>query len=153
MASIKFDSDPFAKMLLRLKGEPEMSDTPSELRYAKSHEWVKNEGDGTVTIGITDHAQELLGDLVFVDMPEVGDNVEAGSECAVVESVKAASDIYSPVSGEIIAANEALDDAPETINDDAFGEGWIFKVKLSDAADLDGLLDAAGYDALIAKDA
>ncbi len=130
-----------------------MSDTPSELRYAKSHEWVKSEGDGTVTIGITDHAQELLGDLVFVDMPEVGDNVEAGSECAVVESVKAASDIYSPVSGEIIAVNEALDDAPETINDDAFGEGWIFKVKLSDAADLDGLLDAAGYDALIAKDA
>ncbi len=130
-----------------------MSDTPSELRYAKSHEWVKNEGDGTVTIGITDHAQELLGDLVFVDMPEVGDNVEAGSECAVVESVKAASDIYSPVSGEIIAVNEALDDAPETINDDAFGEGWIFKVKLSDAADLDGLLDAAGYDALVAEEA
>ncbi|RLJ17676.1 glycine cleavage system protein GcvH [bacterium endosymbiont of Escarpia laminata] len=130
-----------------------MSDTPSELRYAKSHEWVKNEGDGTVTIGITDHAQELLGDLVFVDMPEVGDNVEAGSECAVVESVKAASDIYSPVSGEIIAVNEALDDAPEKINDDAFGEGWIFKVKLSDAADLDGLFDAAGYDALVAEDA
>ncbi|WP_177420736.1 glycine cleavage system protein GcvH [endosymbiont of Lamellibrachia barhami] len=130
-----------------------MSDTPSELRYAKSHEWVKNEGDGTVTIGITDHAQELLGDLVFVDMPEVGDNVEAGSECAVVESVKAASDIYSPVSGEIIAVNEALDDAPETINDDAFGEGWIFKVKLSDGADLDGLLDAAGYDALVAEEA
>lgn len=130
-----------------------MSDTPSELRYAKSHEWVKNEGDGTVTIGITDHAQELLGDLVFVDMPEVGDSVEAGSECAVVESVKAASDIYSPVSGEIIAVNEALDDAPEKINDDAFGEGWIFKVKLSDTADLDGLLDAAGYDALVAEDA
>ncbi|RLJ16931.1 glycine cleavage system protein GcvH [bacterium endosymbiont of Escarpia laminata] len=130
-----------------------MSDTPSELRYAKSHEWVKNEGDGTVTIGITDHAQELLGDLVFVDMPEVGDNVEAGSECAVVESVKAASDIYSPVSGEIIAVNEALDDAPEKINDDAFGEGWIFKVKLSDAADLEGLFDAAGYDALVAEDA
>ncbi|RDH86747.1 MAG: glycine cleavage system protein GcvH [endosymbiont of Escarpia spicata] len=130
-----------------------MSDTPSELRYAKSHEWVKNEGDGTVTIGITDHAQELLGDLVFVDMPEVGDNVEAGSECAVVESVKAASDIYSPVSGEIIVVNKALDDAPETINDDAFGEGWIFKVKISDAADLDGLLDAAGYDALVAEDA
>ncbi|MBL3589988.1 MAG: glycine cleavage system protein GcvH [gamma proteobacterium endosymbiont of Lamellibrachia anaximandri] len=129
-----------------------MSNTPSELRYAKSHEWVKNEGDGTVTIGITDHAQELLGDLVFVDMPEVGDNVEAGSECAVVESVKAASDIYSPVSGEIIAVNEALDDAPETINDDAFGEGWIFKVKLSDAADLDGLLDAAGYDATVAEE-
>ncbi|RDH89166.1 MAG: glycine cleavage system protein GcvH [endosymbiont of Seepiophila jonesi] len=130
-----------------------MSDTPSELRYAKSHEWVKNEGDGTVTIGITGHAQELLGDLVFVDMPEVGDNVEAGSECAVVESVKAASDIYSPISGEIIAVNEVLDDAPETINDDAFGEGWIFKVKISDAADLDGLLDAAGYDALVAEDA
>lgn len=129
-----------------------MSDTPSDLRYSKSHEWVKDEGDGTVTVGITDHAQELLGDLVFVDPPAVGDRVEAGSDCAVVESVKAASDVYSPVSGEILAVNQALEDAPETINEDAFGEGWIFKVKLSDLAELDNLLDAAGYEAMLAEE-
>ncbi len=129
-----------------------MSDTPTELRYAKSHEWVKDEGDGTATIGITDHAQEMLGDLVFVDIPEVGDAVEAGSDCAVVESVKAASDIYSPLSGEVVAINEALADAPEMINEDAFGEGWIFRVKLSNVAELNGLLDADGYDAMIAEE-
>ncbi len=129
-----------------------MSNAPTDLRYAKSHEWVRDEGDGTATVGITDHAQELLGDLVFVDPPGVGDTVEAGSDCAVVESVKAASDIYSPVSGEILAVNAALEDAPETINEDAFGEGWIFKVKMSDIAELDGLLDAAGYAAILAED-
>ena len=129
-----------------------MSVTPSHLRYTKSHEWVNDEGDGTVTVGITDHAQEMLGDLVFVDLPEVGDSVSAGSECAVVESVKAASDIYSPVSGEILGVNGTLEDTPEIINEDAFGEGWIFKVKLSDASELDGLLDAAGYDAVVAED-
>lgn len=129
-----------------------MSDTPTELRYAKSHEWVKDEGDGTATIGITDHAQEMLGDLVFVDIPEVGDVVEAGSDCAVVESVKAASDIYSPLSGEVVAINEALADAPEMINEDAFGEGWIFRVKLSNVTELNGLLDADGYDAMIAEE-
>lgn len=129
-----------------------MSDTPTDLRYTKSHEWVQDTGDGTATIGITDHAQEMLGDLVFVDLPDVGDSVDAGSECAVVESVKAASDIYSPVSGEIIAVNETLNDAPETINEDAFGEGWIYKIKLSDAAEVDSLLDAAGYEAVMAEE-
>lgn len=129
-----------------------MSDTPTDLRYTKSHEWVQDTGDGTATIGITDHAQEMLGDLVFVDLPDVGDSVDSGAECAVVESVKAASDIYSPVSGEIIAVNETLNDAPETINEDAFGEGWIYKIKLSDAAEVDSLLDAAGYEAVMAEE-
>ncbi|MCG8487057.1 MAG: glycine cleavage system protein GcvH [Candidatus Thiodiazotropha sp.] len=129
-----------------------MSNAPTDRRYAKSHEWIKDEGDGSLTIGITDHAQELLGDLVFVDLPEVGQSLDAGGDCAVVESVKAASDVYSPVSGEVIAINEALDGAPETINEDAFGEGWMFKVKASDMAELDGLLDAEGYDALVAEE-
>ena len=122
-----------------------MSTVPTELKYARSHEWVRDEGDGSVTVGITDHAQELLGDLVFVELPEVGDTLAAGSECAVVESVKAASDVYSPVSGEVTAINEALVDAPESVNEDAFGQGWLFKVKLADADALDELLDAAGY--------
>ena len=122
-----------------------MSNLPTELKYAKSHEWVRNEGDGTVTVGISDHAQELLGDLVFVELPEVGDSLEVGSECAVVESVKAASDVYSPVSGEVTAINVELADAPETINQDAFGNGWMFKLKITDAGDLDKLLDADAY--------
>jgi glycine cleavage system H protein len=129
-----------------------MSNTPKELLYTKSHEWLRDEGDGSVTIGITEHAQELLGDLVFVDLPEVGAKVEAGNECAVVESVKAASDVYSPVSGEVIEANEVLDGAPETINEDAFGNGWMFKVKLDDASQPEGLLDADAYDALVAEE-
>lgn len=129
-----------------------MSETPSELHYAKSHEWVRDEGDGTVTVGITGHAQEMLGDLVFVDPPEVGDTVEAGADCAVVESVKAASDVYSPVSGEVVAVNSALEDAPETINEDAFGNGWIFRVKLSNPEELNGLLDADSYTAMIAEE-
>jgi glycine cleavage system H protein len=129
-----------------------MSNTPKDLRYTKSHEWLREEGDGSVTIGITEHAQELLGDLVFVDLPEVGAEVTAGGDCAVVESVKAASDVYSPVNGEVVAVNEALDDAPETINEDAFGEGWMFKVKLADAAELDALLDADAYDTLVAEE-
>lgn len=126
-----------------------MSEIPGDLRYSKSHEWVRIEGDGEVTIGITDHAQEQLGDLVFVELPEEGGEVEAGGECAVIESVKAASDVYSPVSGEIIAINGALADTPEIINQDAFGEGWICRIKLSDAAELDGLLDADGYAAVV----
>jgi glycine cleavage system H protein len=121
-----------------------MSSIPSDLKYAKSHEWVRAEGD-VVTVGITDHAQELLGDLVFVDLPEVGTSVDTDGECGVVESVKAASDVYSPLAGEVVEVNAALADAPETINSDPYGEGWIFKLKLSDAAELDGLLDAAGY--------
>jgi glycine cleavage system H protein len=129
-----------------------MSNAPTDRRYAKSHEWIKDEGDGSLTIGITDHAQELLGDLVFVDLPEVGQTLEAGSDCAVVESVKAASDVYSPLSGDVIAINEALDGAPETINEDAFGEGWMFKIKPSNTAELDDLMDAAGYDALVAEE-
>lgn len=129
-----------------------MSNAPTDRRYAKSHEWVKDEGDGSLTVGISDHAQELLGDLVFVDLPEVGQSLEAGNDCAVVESVKAASDVYSPVSGEVIAINEALDGAPETINEDAFGEGWMFKIKPSDTTELANLLDAEGYDALVAEE-
>jgi glycine cleavage system H protein len=122
-----------------------MSSIPSDLKYAKSHEWVRPEGGDVVTVGITDHAQELLGDLVFVDLPEVGSTVETDGECGVVESVKAASDVYSPLAGEIVEVNEALADAPETINGDAYGAGWIFKLKLADPAELDGLLDAAAY--------
>ena len=129
-----------------------MSDVPSELKYSKSHEWVRDEGDGTVTVGITDHAQELLGDLVFVELPEAGTEVSAGSECAVVESVKAASDVYSPVSGEVTEVNEALVDSPEIINGDAFGEGWMFKVRLSDETQLEDLLDADGYAEVMAED-
>ena len=125
-----------------------MSNIPSELKYTKSHEWVRDEGDGTIFVGITDHAQEQLGDLVFVELPEVGETLTAGSECAVVESVKAASDIYSPVSGEVISINEALEDAPETVNEDAYGDGWLFSLRISDEGDLDELLDAEGYAAV-----
>ncbi len=122
-----------------------MSTIPSELKYATSHEWVRNEGDGTVTVGITEHAQGLLGDMVFVELPEVGDEVSTGDDVAVAESVKAASDIYAPVSGEIVEVNEDLEDSPELVNSDAFGDGWLFKVKLDDASELDALLDAEGY--------
>ncbi|MDG1733441.1 MAG: glycine cleavage system protein GcvH [Thalassotalea sp.] len=122
-----------------------MSSIPSELKYATSHEWVRNEGDGTVTVGITEHAQGLLGDMVFVELPEVGDEVSTGDDVAVAESVKAASDIYAPVSGEIVEVNEDLEDSPELVNSDAFGDGWLFKVKLDDASELDALLDAEGY--------
>ena len=129
-----------------------MSNIPSELKYATSHEWVRNEGDGTVTIGITEHAQELLGDMVFVELPDVGDNVSTGDDVAVAESVKAASDIYAPVSGEVVAVNEDLEDSPELVNSDAFGDGWMFKVKLDDSAELDDLLDAEGYGNSIDED-
>lgn len=122
-----------------------MSNIPSELKYATSHEWVRNEGDGTVTVGITEHAQDLLGDMVFVELPDVGDSVSTGDDVAVAESVKAASDIYAPVSGEIVEVNEDLEDSPELVNSDAFGDGWLFKVKLDDASELDALLDAEGY--------
>ncbi len=118
---------------------------PANYRFADSHEWALDNGDGTITIGISDHAQELLGDIVFVDLPEVGDEVTAKSEFSVVESVKAASDIYAPASGEIIAVNEALEDEPEIINNAPYEGGWIAKIKLSDAAELDELLDAETY--------
>lgn len=126
-----------------------MSNIPAELRYAKSHEWVRKEADGTVTVGISDHAQEALGDLVFVEAPEAGRQVAAGEACAVVESVKAASDIYAPIAGEVIAGNEALADAPETVNSDPYGEGWIMKIRPNNPADVDALLDAAGYQKVI----
>ena len=122
-----------------------MSNIPSELKYATSHEWVRIESDGIVTIGISEHAQDLLGDMVFVELPDVGDNISTGDDVAVAESVKAASDIYAPVSGEVVAVNEDLEDSPELLNSDAFGDGWLFKVKLSDSAELDALLDAEGY--------
>ena len=121
------------------------NDVPTELKYTKSHEWVRLDDDGIATIGITDHAQEMLGDLVFVELPEVGTELGAGVECAVVESVKAASDVYSPVSGEVIEANELLADSPETINQDAYEDGWIFRVRLADPSELDALMDADSY--------
>lgn len=125
-----------------------MSELPQELRYLETHEWVRNEGDGIATIGITDHAQDSLGDVVFVELPEVGRVLSAGEESAVVESVKAASDIYSPVSGEVIAVNEALEDEPETVNNSPYGDGWFYKVRMSDPAELDELMDADGYRAV-----
>ena len=129
-----------------------MSNIPSELKYAPSHEWVRNEGDGTYTVGISEHAQELLGDMVFVELPEVGDEVDAGEDCAVAESVKAASDIYAPISGEIVAINEELEDAPETVNNDAYGDGWLLRIKASEESELDNLLDAEGYAHTIDED-
>ena len=124
---------------------------PAELRYTESHEWVRANDDGTVTVGITDHAQHLLGDLVFVEIPEVDRAVAAAESCAVVESVKAASDVYSPLDGVIVEVNEALADNPELINQDPYGEGWIFRLKT--AAALDGLLDAAAYEVIaVAED-
>ena len=122
-----------------------MSNIPSELKYVASHEWIRVEGDGTVVIGITDHAQDLLGDVVFVELPEVGAEVATGDESGVVESVKAASDIYAPVSGEVVAVNEELEDSPELVNSDPYGDGWFFKLKLSDAEELNALLDGEAY--------
>lgn len=129
-----------------------MSNIPTDLRYTNSHEWVRDNGDGTVTVGITDHAQEQLGDLVFVETPEIGNTVEAGDACAVVESVKAASDIYAPLSGEIIETNAALTDEPELVNSDAFGEGWIYQIRMEDEDALTQLLDAEAYEALAAEE-
>lgn len=122
-----------------------MSQNPSELYYAKTHEWVRREEDGTVTVGITEHAQDALGDVVYVETPEVGDAIAAGDQAGVVESVKAASDIYSPVTGEVIATNEVLDDSPETVNSDAFNDGWFFKIQPEDTGELDALMSAEEY--------
>ena len=122
-----------------------MSQTPSELKYAASHEWARLEEDGTVTVGISDHAQEALGDVVFVELPEVGNSLAAGDEAGVVESVKAASDIYAPVGGEVIAVNEQLEDEPETVNGDPYNDGWFFKLQPTDASELDALLNAEDY--------
>ncbi|MBY4675171.1 glycine cleavage system protein GcvH [Marinobacterium arenosum] len=129
-----------------------MSNVPSNLKYAASHEWVLDNGDGTVTVGISDHAQELLGDVVFVELPEIGREVNAGEEFSLVESVKAASDIYAPISGEVVAVNEALEDAPETVNEEAYEGGWIAKIKVADAAELEALLDADAYQAKVAEE-
>ncbi|HCR96069.1 MULTISPECIES: glycine cleavage system protein GcvH [Halomonas] len=128
-----------------------MSNLPSNLRYAKSHEWVLDHQDGTVSVGISDHAQEALGDVVFVELPEVGQTLTQGKEFGVIESVKAASDLYAPVSGEVIEINDALEDSPETVNDAPYEGGWLMKVRLTDQ-NLDGLLDADAYQATLSTD-
>ena len=122
-----------------------MSQTPSELKYASSHEWARLEEDGTITIGISDHAQDALGDVVFVELPDVGSALAAGDEAGVVESVKAASDIYAPVGGDVIAINEKLEDEPETVNADPYNDGWFFKLQPSDTSELEAMLSAEDY--------
>lgn len=129
-----------------------MSNTPEELRYTKSHEWVRMRDDGTADVGITDHAQEQLGDLVFVDLPETGNTVSAGDDCAVVESVKAASDVYAPVAGEIVAVNESLADSPETVNGSPYEDGWLFRIRPADPGEVDALMDADAYRELAAAE-
>lgn len=129
-----------------------MSKTPANLKYTKSHEWVKTLPDGSVQIGITDHAQELLGDLVFIELPAVGKDCVAGKECAVVESVKAASDVYAPISGKVLEVNSKIGDAPETLNKDAYGDGWMFRLQPANKADIDKLLDAKAYEAMVAAE-
>jgi len=122
-----------------------MSNIPDDLHYTKTHEWVKQDADGTVTVGITDHAQNLLGDMVFIELPDAGAAYNTGDDCAVIESVKAASDVYCPISGEITETNEALVDAPEMVNQDPFGDGWLFKLKPNDAGEVEDLLNAEAY--------
>ncbi|HEY3487389.1 MAG TPA: glycine cleavage system protein GcvH [Gammaproteobacteria bacterium] len=129
-----------------------MSNIPADLKYTKSHEWVKDNGDGTWTVGITDHAQRALGDLVFVESAEAGRTLDAGEACCVVESVKAASDVYSPVSGEIIEANEALNDSPELVNSDPYEEGWLFRLRPTSEDELDKLLEADDYAEFLAAE-
>jgi glycine cleavage system H protein len=129
-----------------------MSKIPDNLKYTKSHEWVRRESDGTLTVGITQHAQDLMGDMVYVELPETGRDLSAGKECAVVESVKAASDVYAPVAGQVTAVNAALSNAPEVVNKDPYGEGWMFKLKPKSSADVDGLLDAKAYQTLLAAE-
>jgi glycine cleavage system H protein len=122
-----------------------MSNIPNELRYATTHEWIRPEGNGVYTVGITEHAQDLLGDMVFVDLPDVGDAVAQADDCAVAESVKAASDVYSPLTGEVVEINEQLEDSPELVNSDPYGDGWLFKVKAEDETEVEALLDAEAY--------
>jgi glycine cleavage system H protein len=129
-----------------------MSEIPAKLKYSKTHEWVRQEEGGNLTVGITDHAQELLGDLVYVELPAIGTIIHAGVECMVVESVKAASDVYGPVEGKIIEVNTLLVDQPELINQDPYGGGWLFRLHLNDTADLDRLLDAEDYANTIAAE-
>ncbi|WJV54558.1 glycine cleavage system protein GcvH [Pectobacteriaceae bacterium CE90] len=129
-----------------------MSNVPAELKYTTSHEWVMAEGDGIYSVGITEHAQELLGDMVFLDLPEIGTTVAVGEDCAVAESVKAASDIYAPISGEIVAINDELETTPELVNSAPYSDGWLFRIKAADESDLNELLDANGYQALLEED-
>lgn len=126
-----------------------MSDLPAELKYASSHEWARLDSDGTVVVGITDHAQEALGDIVYIELPEKGAAVDAGAEVAVVESVKAASDIYSPVTGEVVEINPVLEDEPETVNSNPYADGWLFRVKVASSDELEDMLDADGYQAIV----
>ncbi len=128
-----------------------MSNIPVELKYAKTHEWARTNDDGSVTVGISDSAQDQLGDMVFIEVPEVGATVTAEEACAVVESVKAASDVYAPVGGEIVEVNEGLADSPETVNEDAYGEGWIFRIQPADAGELGALMDAEAYEGFLAS--
>lgn len=129
-----------------------MSNTPSELKYSKEHEWVRIEADGTATIGITDHAQELLGDMVYVELPDVGDQIEAGEEVGVAESVKAASDVYTPLSGKVIEINESLEDAPDAVNGDPYHDGWLFRIELADEEEMAELMSSEDYIELIANE-
>ena len=129
-----------------------MSNIPVELKYAKSHEWARTNDDGSVTVGISDSAQDQLGDMVFIEVPEVGMTVTAGEACAVVESVKAASDVYAPVGGKIVEVNENLADSPETVNTDAYGDGWIFRMQPADAAELGALMDADAYESFLSSE-
>ncbi|MEQ9946575.1 glycine cleavage system protein GcvH [Pectobacterium aroidearum] len=129
-----------------------MSNVPVELKYTASHEWVLHEGDGIYSVGITEHAQELLGDMVFIDLPEVGTVVASGDDCAVAESVKAASDIYAPISGEIVEINDDLESSPELVNSAPYADGWLFRIRISDESDLDELLDAEAYQASLEED-
>ena len=128
-----------------------MSDIPENLKYTKDHEWIAETDDGTAIVGITDHAQEALGDLVFVELPEMNRDVASGDVCAVVESVKAASDVYSPISGNVAEVNVALDDAPERVNEDPYGEGWLFRLTPSSPMELEELLDADAYGRVLAE--
>lgn len=127
-----------------------MSNVPEELRYTKSHEWIRVDEDGNITVGITDHAQEQMGDLVYVELPDIGRTVGDGEELAVIESVKAASDVYSPLAGEVAEVNEALSDAPELVNSDPYGDGWLFKLTPNDSSDLNDMMDADEYTELAA---
>ena len=129
-----------------------MSEIPGDLKFLKSHEWARVEGNGRVTVGISDHAQGLLGDLVYVELPEVGAEAKAGEQIAVVESVKAASDVYSPISGKVVEVNSTLSDKPETINEDAYGEGWMFVVELANAEEVNDLLDPDAYAEVLESD-
>jgi glycine cleavage system H protein len=129
-----------------------MSSIPEDLKYAKSHEWVRVELDGSVTIGITDHAQDLLGDMVFIELPEMERELTTDEECAVVESVKAASDVYAPLSGKVIEVNSTVEDTPELLNQDPYGDGWLYRLELNDEGELSELMDAEEYSALVEEE-